>query len=304
MTRPRPILPGDTVLTAKRCVHGQFRLRSDRGDASDREVQNAYLYCLGLAQERFGIELHEFVCMSNHDHHVLTDPHGNRPRFLQMLHGLVARCFNAYFGDWDSFWSGQRVCDVRLVEPADIVAKCVYVLANPVAAGLVRYAWDWEGVTSYRMEYDIPTVVRRPSWFFSDRMPPTVQVVLTRPPGFMPDETNLRVVRAAVREQARAHAGDLAASARLERRPFAGMTRVRKQSRRSSPSTNLQRRGIRPHVAARSKWARIEALRRLCTFWTEHEAARLSFRSGVRNVEFPAGTFLMFERHAIRRAPP
>lgn len=267
-------------------------------------MRNAYLYCLGLAQQRYHIELHEFVCMSNHDHHVLTDRHGNRPRFLQMLHGLVARCFNAYFGEWDSFWSGQRVCDVRLVETDDVVSKCAYVLANPVAAGLVRYPWDWEGVTSYRLEYDVPKVVRRPDWFFSKSSPETVELVLTRPPGFMVHESDLRIVRAAIRDVARLRAGTLAASARRAQRPFTGMKRVRRLPRRSSPKGHLERRGIQPHVAARSKWARITALERLQVFWAMHESARLAFRAGRRDVEFPAGTFLMFERHSVCRAPP
>ena len=32
---------------------------------------------------KYGIELHEFVVMSNHYHLVFTDPHGNRPEFFK-----------------------------------------------------------------------------------------------------------------------------------------------------------------------------------------------------------------------------
>jgi hypothetical protein len=42
----------------------------------DDETNGVYLYCLGLALERFGMRLVYAVAMSNHHHVVLFDPDG------------------------------------------------------------------------------------------------------------------------------------------------------------------------------------------------------------------------------------
>src|SRR5207248_6043964 len=51
------------------------------------------------------------------------------------------------------------------------------------------------------------------------------------------------------------------------------------------------RRGLRPTVAARNQWARIEALRRNRAFLQAYLEARGRFAAGIRDVVFPAGTY-------------
>ncbi|MGH1347837.1 MAG: hypothetical protein ACRBN8_40155, partial [Nannocystales bacterium] len=75
--------------------------------------------------------------------------------------------------------------------------------------------------------------------------------------------------------------------------------RVRRQPTDSSPSTRAPRRGIRPTVAGKNKWARIEALQRNEAFLEAHEQARLLFEGGKRNVVFPLGTYLMVQRFGV-----
>lgn len=297
MTLPRPVKAGDTVITQKRCHCGEFRLRPDP------EVVQTYWYVLGYCEGKYKVELHEFVGMSNHDHPLLTDPQQTRVKFIQLLHSLVARALNSFFGEWDSLWSGQPHSAVKLIDTDDVLTRLIYVLLNPVAAGLVRYAWDWEGVTSWHMEYGVPVKVKKPSFFFTDDMPDEVEVTIHRPKGLFPGLSD-RAARAKVRELAKAKQADLIAKAREEGRTFMGMKRVLRQPRHTRPSTHLERRGIRPNVACRSKWARIEALGCLKQFRADHEAARLAFKAGDRNVEFPAGTYLMKVRHNVRVRPP
>ena len=134
----------------RRCLRREFRLRPDR------LVVQIFLYTLAHAANKYGILLHDFVALSNHDHLVLTDPHTKRPAFLQLFHSLIARAVNAAFGEWDALWSAQPYSAPRLLEPEDVLRKLVYTLANPVAAGLVRYCKDWEGPTSWNMEYGVP----------------------------------------------------------------------------------------------------------------------------------------------------
>ena len=67
-------------------------------------------------------------------------------------------------------------------------------------------------------------------------------------------------------------------------------TVVRAQSWRDSPASMAPRRGLRPQVATRSKWARIEALLRNRTFATEYAGAREQWRNGLPTV-FSPGTY-------------
>ena len=180
----------------RRCLRREFRLRPDR------LVVQIILYSLAYTANKYGVVLHEFIAMANHTHVTATDPRANRPAFLQLFHSLVARAVNAAFGEWDALWSAQPYSAPRLLEPDDILRKLVYVLANPVAAGLVRYCKDWAGPTSWNMEYGVPVKIARPPVFFSDKMPEEVELVIHRPPGLRPDLDD-RELRALVRERAR-----------------------------------------------------------------------------------------------------
>jgi putative transposase len=290
------VIAGETVMATKRCIHGQLRLRPDP------EAVQTYLYVLGYAQQKYDISLHDFMVLSNHDHPVYTDEEAKGPLFIQMLHSLVARALNCKWGEWDSFWSGQRYGKLRLLETEDVEARCIYALLNPVAAGLVRYAWDWTGVTSWNMEYGVPITVKKPDFFFSKKMPDEVKVVITRPEGLHPGMSD-RDARGELRRVAKAKQGDLIAEFKRKGGTYMGMKRVLRQPRNTIPNSSLQRRGIRPHIACRSKWARIEALQNLKGFWAAHEAARLDHHAG-NDAVFPHGTYLMRVRCNCKVRPP
>ena len=59
---------------------------------------------------------------------------------------------------------------------------------------------------------------------------------------------------------------------------------------RASPASVEPRRNLRPRVATRCKWARIEALMRNRAFVVEYASARERWRNGIGAV-FPAGTY-------------
>src|SRR5690606_3408559 len=107
-----------------------------------------------------------------------------------------------------------------------------------------------------------PITVQKPDFFFSKEMPDEVQVVITRPEGLHPGMTD-REARGELRRNAKAKQGDLIAAFKGKGGTFMGMKRVLRQPRHAAPNGHLERRGIRPHIASRSKWARIEALRDL-----------------------------------------
>ncbi|WP_176065842.1 transposase [Anaeromyxobacter diazotrophicus] len=296
MKAPRQVLPGTTYLVTRRCSQRQFLLRPSK-------TTNAiFLYVLAVATRRFGMKIHAFCVLSNHFHLVLTDPSARLPAFEQYLDSLVARAINATLGRWESFWAPSSYSAVALASPADIVDKTAYVLANPVAAGLVRRARDWPGLWS------APALIGgaslhavRPAAFFRDdgSMPPTAELQLVAPEGFeSPVAFRDQVTGALVAAEARAGSA-------VERRGrgFLGRARVLSQNPLAQPATGEPRRQLNPRVASRDKWKRVETLARLLEFVERYRAARRARRAGQRDALFPPGTYLLRIAHGVACAP-
>jgi REP element-mobilizing transposase RayT len=266
-----------------------------------KATNELFHYLLAAAAERCQVQIHAFCVMSNHYHCVLTDLMGNLPVFQQYLDGLVARAFNAIHGRWESFWSPGSYSAVQLLSPAAIVEKSAYVLANPVAAGLVRRGSDWPGSWGAAgLSGSCSGRVERPAGFFREKgpMPPFATLVLSCPPGFDSVE--------AFRDQL------LAAIARLEGRAtrklsargqaLLGTKHVLAQSPFARPSSSEQRRGMKPRVAERDRWRRVEALTRLADFVGAYREAWEDFARGLRETVFPHGTYWMRVAHGVRCA--
>jgi hypothetical protein len=73
-------------------------------------------------------------------------------------------------------------------------------------------------------------------------------------------------------------------------RRVVGRRRILRQSWHDAPTSHEPRRGLRPRVAARSKWARIERLQRDRDFAKRYPAARALWLDG-KPVVFPLGTY-------------
>ena len=291
MTAPRQILPGTTYLVTRRCAQRQCLLRPS-------PATNAiFLYVLAIAARRFGVRVHAFCVLSNHFHLVVTDPRACLPAFEQYLDSLVARAVNASLGRWEAFWGPSSYSAVALASPSDSLDKAAYVLANPVAAGLVHRAREWPGLRSAPEQIGGSIVARRPSTFFraTGYMPETAELELTEPPGFdSPTEFSRRLADALlVREEC----------ARRERvsegRGVLGVSRVLAQNTATRPAARETRRGLNPRVAARDKWKRLETLTRLGEFLGRYRAAWRARRGGAADTVFPAGTYLLRIAHGV-----
>ncbi len=117
-------------------------------------------------------------------------------------------------------------------------------------------------------------------------MPKAVEMRLTIPP-----ELGAEVeVLAELRERVRAVEAELAAERQRTGRRVCGRRAVLAQSWRSQPASHEPRRNLRPRVATRSKWARIEALLRNRVFIAVYTSAREQWRDGTP-VVFPPGTY-------------
>ena len=143
---------------------------------------------------------------------------------------------------------------------------------------------------------------KRPKWFFD-------------PEGNMPAEVTLKLtVPAAVNMSWEAWVGAVAGRVRtLEDRYAArrlrdgkrilGRRAVLKQNASDKPNSHEPRRGMKPRVACKDKWKRIEMLQRSKAWLQQYRAALLRYRAGDRSVVFPAGTWQLFvEGYVVRAA--
>jgi REP element-mobilizing transposase RayT len=145
LVHPRNVRPGATYLITRRCIERRFLLRPS-------QLTNQIIeYCLGVAAERSGVELHVFCAMSNHVHAVLTDVEGRLPEFLHHFHRNVAVALNASLGRTENVWSVGQTSAVELGDEWDILEKMAYVVANPTAAGLLRSPQKWPGVITTKL---------------------------------------------------------------------------------------------------------------------------------------------------------
>ncbi len=289
MTAPRQVLPGTTYLITRRCAQRQFLLRPSK-------TTNAiFLYVLAVAARRFGMNIHAYCVLSNHFHLVVTDPGARLPAFEQYLDSLVARAVNASLGRWEAFWAPSSYSAVALSSPADVVDKTAYVLANPVAAGLVRRGRDWPGPWSAPELVGGPSLTApRPQTFFREHgsMPESVELTLTTPPGFDSASSFRERVAEALAEAEGCAAASVGSGGRL-----VGAERVIAQEVRRRAVRREPRRTLNPRVAARDKWKRIETLRRLRGFLERYRAAWRARRAGDFAALFPPGTYLLRIAH-------
>ena len=288
MTLPRQVVPDRDYMITRRCSERRFFLRPDD------ETNNAFIYCLALAALRAKVKITFSAAMSNHHHTGIRDPEGNFPVFTEHFHGLLARCQNAHLGRFENFWSSEATSVVRLVEPDDIVNKMVYAFTNPTAADLVDAVEDWPGVTTFQASLSGGTLTAtRPKHFFRDdsSMPDVVTLPIARPRGFedLKQEEWAKLVTERVRSKEAEH---------RERRAAKGITvlgrdGIVEQNPFHSPESHAPHFQMSPRVAAKSKWARIEALQRHRGFLARYKDAFDSHMAGMLDVLFPFGTFWM-----------
>jgi len=260
----------------------------------DDDTNNAFLYCVALAAKRANVQILFSVAMSNHHHTGIHDPDGNFPIFSEHLHGLVARCQNARLGRFENFWSSEPTSLVHLVEPDDVLDKMTYAFTNPSAANLVDTVEEWPGVTSFQATVTGASLVaKRPKHFFRNdgSMPEVATVPIVRPRGF--EELGQDQWAALVTERVRAREADCRQMRQAKGITVLGRAAILRQDPFARPKGHAHRFQMSPHVAAKNKWARIEALLRNRGFVEKYRAAFRDYVAGLKNVVFPFGTYWM-----------
>jgi putative transposase len=285
MGLPRAVIPGRVYLVTRRCAERRFFLRPDAA------MTESFVFCLAAAARRTGVQVIFSAVMSNHHHTGVIDPDGRLPEFLEYLHKFTAKCGNALRGRWEAFWAPEQTSCVELVGPGDVLDKMIYAITNPVKDGLVDRVHHWPGLDCLSaIKNATPIVARRPKQFFRENthLPESETLFFMRPPGW----THLSHSEWCTLLSERVH--DVEQSAAAERAKTGARVLGRKailnQHWNDSPRSKEPRRQLAPRVAARNKWARIEALQRNRAFLVAYRVARSLFLHGESPI-FPSGTY-------------
>lgn len=296
MTHPRYILRDNTLMVTRRTLRRHHLFRPDPA------IRQLYLYTLAVCARQCGILVHAVTLMSTHEHLVVTDPEGQLPDFLHRLHRLVA-LGTKKLRKWEgSTWDHQRPSVVRLLTDQAIIEKLAYVMANPVKAGLVRRARDWPGITVLPNELGRRTWrIERPDFFFdpkNSKWPETVELSITIPPSleqsYLPDQ-----IRKAVSQELQNQEKLAAEDVRMRGLRVLGSQRVRRLSpyrRAISPEPLV---GKNPTFAVGRGQIKmfLQAAVELRGFRRAYRRALAAWRSGLRDVVFPQGTWNMCRMH-------
>jgi putative transposase len=287
-----------------------------------REAVRVFEYLFAVAAQKYGMQVHEVLCMSNHFHALMTDVEGRLPGFMEYFDSLLARSLNAMYGTSGSVFEKEY----GLVEATDDekgLEHAVYTLANPCAAHLVRRSKQWPGFSTLRMKYGESVVIERPKVGLWKRdqavensrrkknrdprrarhrgkpsvMPDVVELRLVRPPVYR--ELSDAELRAEIRERLDARELELIAGRRDRGTEVLGVAKVLAQKWYEFPGRGKDMFGMSPGVSGKSKWARIEALQRRKEFVEAYALARARFLAGVRDVLWPFGTWLMRVRFGL-----
>jgi putative transposase len=283
MTLPRRVLPAHTYLVTRRCIGRRFLLRPD--DA----LNNVFVYCLGRAAEKYGVQIHALCAMSNHYHLVLTDMEGRLPDFMAWLNRQLAKCIKPLRG-WDEVvWEPNVAYSaVELAGPTEVLDKVAYTLLNPVSAGLVRSPERWPGALSTLQVLEGGTMTaKHPRIWFKDHAPTDTSLALTTPPCFAGRADYMHALRALVASRLL----QVRAELRRQGRGFVGRTRVRKTVVTDQPTTKKAPFGRNPTFAALTREAWRAAMKKLRAFRLAYREAYQAWRSGAREIAFPAGTW-------------
>lgn len=220
-----------------------------------------------------------WVLMGNHWHIIVraTKEPDALPAFMQRLKSEVARAVNEHLGRQGTFWA-DRYHAIPILDESSLLERMMYVLMNPVAAGISATCAEYPGLSSLEANVgvraacgavDVP-VELPPQWAGLD------DAALSRQRAWMRDE--LRARENAVKEERRKRGLPRAKAERCLRvSPF---DRPKRPARRPAPMC------FAATLDVRRAFARLRS-----AFITAYRWASAQFRAGVLDVMFPAGAF-------------
>ena len=295
-------LPGTTYLVTH-TVHDRRLLLTP-----NPEVNRIILYCAARAACGLKVELHWFAVQSNHIHLGITDFGTDLSRFMHAMDRAIARCLIEYYRQThphrhlDAVWSRRSFSEVALLTPEAVIEAMVYSLTNSVKDGLVRDYRKWPGVCSRPADWMRPAhSAERPRQFFNQQAKDwaTASLRYTVPPMLRdrPVDKVIEGIEQNIRDTQQAHRQRHAASGR----GFRGVKAVLNADPFDSPESVRPKGGRNPTVAAGGNRDMLrDGIRLVREFRERYREAWRSYKAGVGDVVFPAGTLQMRVLHAVR----
>ena len=260
-------------------------------------------FCLAWVANNTGVLLHTICVLGNHYHAVVTDPRGELPYFMQELNKYISKCMNTCLGRWENFWAAEQPCSVRLLDDADVLDKMVYTLANPVSSRLLQRGDMWPGLRLGPEAWGQDIEIQRPEVFFrkDGKVPQKQTLQLCRPAIF--DDLSDAELAGLLHGEVEAREAQHRQDAKREGKRFLGLRAILQEATGRRPRSRAPRRTLRPRVAGKDRWRRLEALRRLKDFQVAYREAYEAWRAGNRDVVFPAGTYALRVHAGVTCAP-
>lgn len=292
-------------MVTRRVTRRHFLLRPDR----DKTLQNLYWYCTAVIAMELGVVVHAAQLLSDHMHEVLTDTRGNLPRFFELRNRLFANAIKCHRGWSEEVFSRTQANWVELTTPRAVIAKIAYVIANCVAAFLVRTPRKWPGVTVLVDDIGRRVVrVERPKMYFdanNPKWPAVVELAVEMPEQVREHCGGDDEARAAIQEELDEQIQEAHAEAKRKGRPFLGAARVLKTSFKAR-ADSWEEFGSRwpTFAAAGDVEAAASAVARLRAFRATYRECWLLVKNGERDVVFPYGTWKMAYSYGVRCEPP
>jgi REP element-mobilizing transposase RayT len=271
-----------------------------------RKMQRIFLFCLAVIAKEFGIQVHAVVVLSDHYHMIITDVRGVFPKFIAELHRTLADVTKCYRGWPEEVFNKSQTSRVELVTPEAIANETGYVIANPVAAFLVRDPRDWPGVTTRVADIGAGHVlcIDRPEHYLdpdNPRWPAVAELTLTMADMLLAAHGDADAARAAIDAAVARHVREALDEARRKKATFLGARRAQRVPITDRASSDEEFGARNPtFAAAGDKEAAARARAARTDFLTRYYDALRRWCAGDRTAIFPRGTWWL---HVFHRAP-
>lgn len=295
------LLPGTTYLVTQTVHDRRFLLRPSR------TVNEVVLYCAFRAAAVTGVEIHWLFVHTNHIHLGVTDHTTKLSAFMQAMNRMIAKCLIEHYErthpreHLDAIWSRRSFSDVKLLTPNAVLQEMVYSLTNAVKDGIVPEYRSWPGLCSRPSDWALGVRhAPRPRLFFDqeDEAWASVPYQFTVPP--MLRDKPLRQLIVDVDNLLRDEEQALCAMHAVEGRHCGGLKAMLAADPFDSPKSPRPKGKSNPTVAAGGDRNLLRAgIRLVRSFRERYREAWNAYRSGARDVLFPAGTLKMRLLHRV-----
>ena len=272
----------------------------------DEEIRQIIGAAAGRALEKYPAKIYWLDFNINHKQDGI-EPISDAPehiqavaRFHQMFNSLVAKGINRHLGREGALYS-TRNRSTEVVDDASLEQQLLYAVTNPVKDGLVDRVAHWKGFSSYkqlatgeveRFNYIDWTAWHKAGGKRSRKSPrefmKSVSVELSPLPAWESMSEHKR--QAHFRREVRKIEQQFREQREREGRPAMGKRKLEKVDPRDKPKTPFERTR-KPICHASTKAAADEYLGKLREFLESYWYASGMWQRGVRDVEFPRGSF-------------